>query len=166
MNSRVSASEAAGDIKHWQPYVTRSGVGIPPDAIVERQMLALDDITLNEHQAENASRSGAWWHKVHGNYDPSGAHRNYKALERQLSKDPSQLPPIFLIETAPGVLEIEDGLHRVSIAKHLGITHLDACVYSLELQAQHQSRPNLAAVTDHAPVAHETAASSVSDLAL
>jgi hypothetical protein len=38
------------------------------------------------------------------------------------------------VETKPGHYEICDGWHRSSIARHLGITHLKAGVYTLELQ--------------------------------
>jgi hypothetical protein len=142
---RIAASELSRLIDHWEPTGNHRA-GIPAQAELERRRIDLAMIYCPPAQREQWSQGGDWWDPVslqfHGSYRNDDPHYHRK-LEAQLRKDPSALPPIVLVETSPGRYEIEDGWHRCSIARHVGVRELDACIYTLDLQQEQRQRHEL-----------------------
>lgn len=135
----VEAAAVGQQTDHWEPTGNHRS-GVPEGAQLERRTVRLADIYVPPAQSVQASAPGAWWDEVMFGFH--GKHRNddpfyHRKMEAQLREDPSALPPIVLVETEDGRLEIEDGWHRSSIARHVGIEQLQACIYTLELRAEY-----------------------------
>lgn len=144
------AADIASSVRHWQPDAPdqhKPGLGVPADAYLEMQDARLADIFCAPAQSVQRSASGEWWDSVmfgfHGKHRDDNPHY-HRQMQAQLETDPSKLPALVLAETDAG-LEIIDGWHRASIARHVGIERLPAYVYTRELQARWETghRPQL-----------------------
>lgn len=101
---------------------------VEPDVIPEHALLTLTVVSLNEIMPELADdpeyqMSGEQWSK-----DPVVTDHDYQELESAIEGQ-RDVAPLVLIRRPDGTYESDDGWHRASIARHLGMTEFPAYVY-------------------------------------
>lgn len=117
---------------------TVSGEKLGHDSRFELEMVSLDDI----HDDFDEDLSGA-------EFDDPGSD-TYRQLERALRESWQAVRPLVLVRDEDGDLLLEDGRHRLSISRHLGLTHLPAYVHDAALEIE-QGQPKLSSLDETAP---------------
>lgn len=103
---------------------------IPDDAVLTLQVVPLSAIRGAGVQP-NSQWSGEDWDfewAVDNGYEEHEADDYYRELERA-TREGGDVPPLVLVAQGDGTYESEDGWHRASIARHLGLTEFPAYVY-------------------------------------